>query len=87
MPLYFQAVKDQSPIKSGVDLFPATFTVAPAAVVVGAAISKMGSYRWAEWTGWTLATLGDGIEYLLDVHTSTVAWVFITLVAGIGTGM
>lgn len=72
---------------SGVDLFPATFTVAPAAVVVGAVITKIGSYRWAVWTGWILATLGYGLQYLLDVHTSTVAWVFITLIAGTGTGM
>lgn len=72
---------------SGVDLFPATFTVAPAAIIVGATIGKIGKYRWAVWAGWTMATLGYGLQYLLDVHTSTVAWVFISLVAGIGTGM
>ena len=86
-PLYFQAVKDATAIKSGVDLFPATFTVAPAAIVVGAIIGKTGSYRWAVWAGWTLATLGYGLQHLLDVHTSTAAWVLITLVAGTGTGM
>ena len=87
MPLYFEAVKTQSPIMSGVDLFPATFTVAPCAIIVGAAITKFGSYRWAVWSGLTLATLGYGLQYMLDVHTNTVAWVFISLVAGIGTGM
>lgn len=58
MPLYYQAVKGQSPIISGVDLFPTTFTVAPCAIFVGAAITKLGVYRWAIWTGWTLTTLG-----------------------------
>lgn len=87
MPLYFQAVKGSSAIMTGVDLFPATFTVAPAAILVGLAIGKLAAYRWAVWTGWILATLGYGLQYLLDVHTTTVEWVFITLVAGIGTGM
>jgi hypothetical protein len=45
MPLYFQAVKGSSAIMSGVDLFPTTFTVAPAAVVVGAAVGVLGTYR------------------------------------------
>ncbi|KAK5697099.1 hypothetical protein LTR17_024005 [Elasticomyces elasticus] len=52
MPLYFQAVKGQSSIMSAVDLFPGTFTVAPAAIVVGILISKFGVFRWAIWTGW-----------------------------------
>ncbi len=87
MPLYFQAVKGSSIILSGVDFLPATLTVAPAAVVVGAVIGKVGSYRWAIWAGWSLSTLGYGLQQLLDVHTSTAAWVLITLVTGVGTGM
>jgi MFS family permease len=87
MPLYFQAVKGSTAIMSGVDIFPATFTVAPSAIVVAAVIGKTGKYRWAVWLGWTCATIGYGIMHLLDVNTSTVAWVFITLVAGFGTGV
>lgn len=87
MPLYFEAVKGESPIKSGVDMFPTTFTVAPAAIVVGALITKYGSYRWAIWAGWIFTTLGMGIRILLDVHSSVPAWVFINLVGGVGVGM
>jgi MFS family permease len=87
MPLYFEAVKNSGAILTGVELFPTTFTVAPAAVAVGMLVEKFAAYRWAVWAGWFLATLGFGIQYLLDVHTSTVAWIFITLVAGVGTGM
>ena len=87
MPLYFQAIKDSTAIMSGVDLLPATLTVAPSAIVVSAVIGKTGKYRWAVWLGWTLATLGYGLLYLLDVGTSTVAWVFISLTSGFGTGV
>jgi hypothetical protein len=45
MPLYFEVAKNYSPINSGVAIFPFTFTVAPAAVVVGLVITKTGRYR------------------------------------------
>lgn len=87
MPLYFEVVKGQSAILTGVDLFPTTFTVAPAAIIVGILIGKFGTYRWAIWVGWFLTTLGTGIRVLLDVETPTVSWIFINLVGGVGTGM
>jgi hypothetical protein len=87
LPLYFEAVKDMSPIMSGVAVFPQTFTVAPAAVIVGIAVTITGRFRWAVWTGWVLTTMGMGLMYLLNVHTHTVQWIFLDLVSGIGTGM
>jgi hypothetical protein len=44
MPLYFEVTKNYSPITSGVAIFPFTFTVAPAAVVVGLIITRTGRY-------------------------------------------
>ncbi len=87
LPLYYEAVKGQRPIIAGISVFPETFTVAPAAVVVGIIITKTGRYRWAIWGGWVLSILGTGLLYLLDVHTSTVQWIFLNLVSGLGLGM
>lgn len=87
MPLYYEAVKGETPIIAGISLFPATFTVAPAAMVTGIIISKTGRYRWAIWSGWVLTTFGSGILYLLDVNTTTVQWVFLNLVSGLGMGI
>jgi hypothetical protein len=87
LPLYYEAVKEMSPIMAGVAVFPQTFTVAPASVAVGIIGTVTGRFRWAVWSGWVLMTLGMGLMYLLDVHTSTVKWVFINLVAGLGAGM
>jgi len=86
-PIYFEAVKGFSPILSGVAMFPETFTVAPASIIVGILTSVTGRYRWALWSGWILTTLGMGIMYLQDVHTSTAAWIFLNLVPGLGTGI
>lgn len=87
LPLYYEAVKGETPIVAGISLFPETFTVAPAAMATGIIISKIGRYRWALWSGWTLTTFGVGLLYLLDVHTTTVQWVFLNLVSGVGMGL
>lgn len=80
-------VKGETPILAGISVFPESFTVAPAAMVVGVLITKTGRYRWAIWSGWVLTTFGAGLPYLLDAHTSTVAWIFLNLVSGIGMGV
>jgi hypothetical protein len=87
MPLYYQAVKGMAPILTGVAMFPWTFTVAPASIATGIAIAVTGRYRWANRAGWALTTLGMGLLLLLKVHTTTVSWIFLQLVGGVGTGM
>lgn len=87
LPLYYEGVKGYGTTITGVAVFPETFTVAPAAVVAGIIITKIGTFRWAVWSGWAITVLGLGILYLLDVHTTTVQWIFLNLVPGIGTGL
>ena len=86
-PLYFEGVKGFSPILSGVALFPATFTVAPMAVITGVAISKMGKFRWAVWAGWGLTTLGMGFLCAIDNDTQLPQVVLTDLIVGVGLGM
>ena len=87
LPLYYEGVKGYGPTIVGLVVFPETLTIAPASIVVGVIISKTGRFRWSIWTGWTLATLGLGLCYLLDVDTSIPAWIFLNLVPSIGIGM
>ncbi|KAF2146650.1 uncharacterized protein K452DRAFT_348378 [Aplosporella prunicola CBS 121167] len=87
LPLYYEAVKGYSPILAGVALFPQTFTVAPAAMIVGFVIAKTGRYRWALWSGWFLMTFGMGLLIYLDVDTKVPSWVFLNLVPGLGAGI
>lgn len=87
VPLYLEAVKNLSPIMTGVAMFPETFTVAPASVLVGIMISSSGKYMWALWTGWIFTVLGMGLLHFQDLHTPTLGWVFLNLVPGIGTGI
>lgn len=86
LPLYYEGVKGFNTTVTGVAIFPETFTVAPAAVITGFMISKTGTFRWAVWSGWLIAILGLGLIYIMDVHTTTVQWIFLNLAAGVGTG-
>jgi hypothetical protein len=87
LPLYYEAVKEYSPILSGVALFPETFTVAPSGMVAGILITVTGRYRWAVWLGWVLSTIGLGLMCLIKVHTSVVGWIFLNIVSGLGLGI
>ncbi|KFZ15391.1 hypothetical protein V502_05633 [Pseudogymnoascus sp. VKM F-4520 (FW-2644)] len=87
LPLYFEAVKEYSPVIAGVALFPNTFSVAPSAIMVGILITHTGYYRWAFWLGWILATLGMGLLCLLESNSSIPAWIFLMLVSGLGLGI
>lgn len=87
MPLYFEVAKNYSPITSGVAIFPFTFTVAPAAVIVGLIITKTGRYRPSLWIGWFLTTFGMGLLISLNQSTNIPSWIFLSLIAGIGLGM
>jgi hypothetical protein len=47
----------------------------------------MGKYRWSVWSGWVLTTTGMGLLILLSPNTSTVGWIFLNLVSGLGLGI
>ena len=87
LPLYYEAVKGYSPIIVGVAVFPETFTIAPASILVGIAVSITNRFRWAIWSGWSLTVLGMGLLYLLNSETSVPAFVFLNLVPGLGIGL
>ncbi|MCJ1413683.1 hypothetical protein MMC32_000007 [Xylographa parallela] len=87
LPLYYEGVKGFSPIMAGVALFPQTFTTGPAAIVAGVLITSTGRYRWSLWLGWSLTVLGMGLLAILDVNTSTVSWIFLNIVSGLGLGI
>lgn len=86
-PLYFEAVKGYKPVIAGVALFPATFTVAPMAILAGLAVTKTGRYRWTIWSGWALTTLGMGVLIIWKVNTDLPTIIFTLLVGGLGLGI
>ncbi|EFR04042.1 hypothetical protein MGYG_07048 [Nannizzia gypsea CBS 118893] len=87
LPEYFQAVRNYTPLLSGVLGLPQTATIVPFSVAVGVVVGKAGRYRWAIWSGWALSYLGLGLLILLKEHTTIVQWVFLGAVSGFGIGL
>ena len=53
----------------------------------GGLITRIGTYRWAIWTGWIVLTLATGLTILWDAQTSTAVWVIVLVLLGLGHGL
>lgn len=87
LPLYYEGALGYSPVIAGLAVFPESLTVAPISVITGIVIAKVGSYRWAIWSGWPLTALGIGLICYLNDESTIPQWVLINLVAGVGLGI
>lgn len=86
MPIYFQSIKDASPLQSAFDILPSTSPAAPAAVVAGLIMAITGKYKIQMILWWMLMTVGFGLIYLFDIDTPKWEWVIFQLIAGIAIG-
>ena len=87
LPLYFQSVKQASPIRSGVLILPMIITEAAVDIVVGIFIHKTGRYRELIWAGLTLMTLGTGLYISFGTDTSIARIAGFEIIGGIGTAL
>lgn len=87
LPIYFQSVYGNSPIGSGVKMLaliiPLTFT----AVAQGILLSKIGIVPLFWIIGGALATVGCGLFYTMDAHTTTGKWIGYQIIVGFTTGL
>ncbi|KAH8824449.1 major facilitator superfamily domain-containing protein [Flagelloscypha sp. PMI_526] len=86
IPVYFQAVKGDSPIQSGVHVLPVALFIAPMAMVNGVAVQVFKKYLPGNYLGWILSTLGFGILSMLKEDSKTATWVGYQILVGTGIG-
>ena len=87
LPLYFQSVKQASPLRSGILIAPMMVTEAAVDVLVGILIHQTGRYREIIWAGATVMTLGTGLYINFRTDTSAARIIGFEIIAGIGTAM
>ncbi|KAF2014282.1 MFS drug transporter [Aaosphaeria arxii CBS 175.79] len=87
LPLYFQSVKQASPLRSGVLVLPMMLTMAATDMTSGFLIHKTGRYREIMWVGVSMMTLGTGLFILFDVDIPLAKIIGIEIVAGLGPAM
>ncbi|KAJ7840764.1 iron permease [Mycena leptocephala] len=87
LPVYFQACKNSSPLRSGVNMLPSSFSIAPFAIVAGATASVFNRYLPQNIIAWGFVLVGMGLQSTLHVDTAVQNWVGFQIIAGIGFGM
>lgn len=87
LPLYFQSVKQASPLRSGLLIVPMMVTEAAVDILSGVLIHRTGRYREIIWVGVTLMTLGNGLYINFKTTTSIGTIIGFEIIAGIGTAL
>jgi MFS family permease len=86
LPIYFQSLKGDSPLRSGVNVLPFSVFYVPLAVVSGGLMSKLGVYKPMHLIGFGFTALACGLLSTLDEGSAKAAWVFWQLFLSIGAG-
>lgn len=87
VPFYQMSVHSSSPVRAGIDLFPAVCLLVPGSVVVAILASRLGHFRWAIWLGWSVTLIACGLFTIFDEHTNKTVFALALAVFGVGNGM
>lgn len=86
LPIYFEGVVGDKPLRGAVEALPLSLTVTPFAIVAAFGIDYVRRYCWAVWTGWILTTVGMGLMSLIALGSSQASRSGLQIVAGTGLG-
>jgi MFS family permease len=87
MPLYFQSVKQASPLRSGVLLLPLIVVQAISEILAGFLIQRTGRYRESIWAGTLLMALGTGLYIIFGADTSIAVIVGLEIIGAPGPAL
>ncbi|KAF4632900.1 hypothetical protein G7Y89_g5221 [Cudoniella acicularis] len=86
LPLFFQAVFLQTPLKAAISTLPFCGVMLVFSAIAGVAISILRRYRWMLWISWFLTTTFLGLFCLLNKSTSRAEAYSLQVMVGIGIG-
>lgn len=87
IPLYLQAVRQASPVQSGLFLAPLIVATALTGIVSGVVIHRTGKFRELIWAGTSTLCLASGLCILLEDTTSVGLVLLLTMIFGCGSGL
>ncbi|KAI0324265.1 iron permease [Cubamyces sp. BRFM 1775] len=87
LPVYFQACKGASPVRSGVDMLPYSLSIPPFAIVAGATATATDRYKPQNIIAWACITLGMGLQSTLGADAAVRNWIGFQIIPGIGFGL
>ena len=86
LPVYFQACKDASPIRSSVDMFAYFFVLGPCVIMGGVSVAVLKRYRPQLWTGWAIAVTGAGLYTMVSADTALSVAIGLQVITGASIG-
>ncbi|KAL2133511.1 hypothetical protein VTI74DRAFT_2237 [Chaetomium olivicolor] len=87
LPIWFQAVKDASAVRSGIMNLPMLVAVVLLSVIAGAIVTMWGYYTPFMIAGSALAAVGYGLTITFEPETSSAAWIGYQIIIGAGVGI
>ncbi|KAJ9605928.1 hypothetical protein H2200_009777 [Cladophialophora chaetospira] len=87
VPLYFQAIKGVSPVKSGIDTFPMILALVLGIIMGGVLTGKIGYYAPMGYACVVLAPIGCGLIATWTRDTGHSRWIGYQVIAGYGLGI
>ncbi|ESK95105.1 major facilitator superfamily transporter [Moniliophthora roreri MCA 2997] len=86
IPIWFQAIKGTSAVRSGIDNLPMILSVVVSSLISGAIISATGYYSPWMIISSVLASVGAGMISTFEPATSTGKWIGYQIIYGFGIG-
>ncbi|KAF9881658.1 hypothetical protein CkaCkLH20_00804 [Colletotrichum karsti] len=86
VPLHYQAVLFQSPLRSAISILPICTMAVVLSGLSPVVVEYTRRYRWEIWLGWVFTIIGTGLFVLWDRNSSTAELAGFQVVTGIGLG-
>ena len=86
LPVWFQAIKGDTPLESGIHLLPMVIPLVVASIVTGQLVSRIGYYTPFCIFGVCLTGIGAGLFTTFRTDTSVGKWVGYQIIYGFGLG-
>ena len=87
LPIYFQAVKGQSPMNSGIDTLPTFAGGLLCALIGGVLLSKIGRYKPLHFAASIPMIIAFGLFSIMNADTHAAAWAWFQLICAAGSGL
>ncbi|RDI76691.1 hypothetical protein Vi05172_g13312 [Venturia inaequalis] len=87
LPIYFEAVKLQRPLRAVQSMIPLILTVSPMAIVGALIVEWSRRYGWLNRAAWVMIVVGLGAMTLLDLSSSLALYNGLQIPAGVGAGI
>ncbi|CAM1502003.1 Fc.00g039870.m01.CDS01 [Cosmosporella sp. VM-42] len=86
LPIWFQAIKGVTAIKSGIDTIPLVLSLVVGAIMSGAIITRTGYYVPWMFVATIFMSVGSGLMTTFKIYTGHSAWIGYQVLFGLGLG-